>query len=426
LKDKGRSMKALGTTLLFGTGLACLACSSSKPESHGPVYGSDSGIDAIVPLDGSQLDVSMRPEASSDGASPESASDGAVEEASTDGAMNRDASPCTSTVAVFGGSGTAAFGATSTGGAWTVAQLTGSVGAVPAIVGYGGGLQAVFSLSATDAVQYTAYTSSWSAPAPIGASLTAATPALAAVGSTLYLVYLGTNTDYYYGTYSGGAWDSASSPVAVNTMQSIGDSPPSASGVSGDLVIVQSGTDGNLYDQTYTGSWQLASQIAGATAVTTIAPTVVAASGGAFDLFVVFVHGGDYTLYWTGRASGVWSTPAQISATAYTNEPVALAAAAGGAFVLLYQGTDSKPYYSLYSPSASPAWTAPAALVTAANPLLPSPPSVATGVCGADAVAAYVQPGGVQIVTLSSGTWSAPSQIAGTASMTYAVVATQP
>ena len=60
------------------------------------------------------------------------------------------------------------------------------------------------------------------------------------------------------------------------------------------------------------------------------------------------------------------------------------------------------------------------------SPKLSSPPSVAPGVCGDDAVAVLTEPQGVTAVRYSGGAWLAPTVLAGTAGMTFASVASQP
>jgi hypothetical protein len=93
--------------------------------------------------------------------------------------------------------------------------------------------------------------------------------------------------------------------------------------------------------------------------------------------------------------------------------------------VLVYEGSNQAPYFSLFDPASS-AWSAPAGLVSAPLPVVLSPPAIAPGVCGADAVAVYSDGAGVEVVTLSAGVWTTPSAIPGTAGSTYAAVATSP
>jgi hypothetical protein len=93
--------------------------------------------------------------------------------------------------------------------------------------------------------------------------------------------------------------------------------------------------------------------------------------------------------------------------------------------MMAYLGTDQHPYFSVYSPGATPPWTSPAPIGTG-SPTLSSPPSVAPGVCGQDAVAVLAESSGVAMTSYTGGTWSAPAVIEGTAGMTFATVASQP
>jgi hypothetical protein len=237
---------------------------------------------------------------------------------------------------------------------------------------------------------------------------------------------------FFHGQFSNSAWDMASDPVGGSgPSQSYGPRAPSAAGVMNALVVVQGGDNSILYDQTWNGSWQMASPHPSAAVQKTITPAVVALTGGNEDLLVVYARDVDYKLMSTSRSGGNWSTPTLVDANAFlsgsTNEPVALAPMASGRAVMVYRGADSKPYFSIYDPSKTPAWTAPAALVSGANPSVDSLPSVAAGVCGADAVAAYVESGvGVKVTQLSSGMWSSPESVPMSSSAKYVAVATRP
>jgi hypothetical protein len=280
-------------------------------------------------------------------------------------------------------------------------------------------------------LQWTSYTGSWTAPATIGAALGQGIPALAVVGASAHVVYWGSDSKFYHGTYSGSTWDGANDPVeASGDAQSFGPSAPAAAASGSTLVAVQSGQDGILYDQTWTGSWQVASPHPGSSVVSSLSPAVAAMNGGTADLMVVFVQAGDagsYFLEYTIRTSGVWSTPANVYAqggnVAYAGTTPALAALPGGGAILAWQGASpAYAYVSTYNPAIG--WTAPAAV---SSDTLASPPAVAPGVCGADAVLAYVTTAGaVEVVTTMAGTWGSPAAIVGATGMQWVAVAATP
>ncbi len=439
-------LPALAAIAAVGVGCA----QGQGPQSHGPAFRDDASVPAPDAGNGvdAPAEASALPDTGSD-AHPEAGSvdsgsgdsqtvdsgvvdapgaldssvDAASDSARADSAAPGDGSACSATIAVVGGSSTTAFGATSYGAAWSVSSLTGTAASNPALAAVPGGFHAVFR-AANNALQYSTFATVWSTPLPIGTAITIDLPSVALVGPDLHLVYRGTDSKFYHGTYASNAWDTASDPVSAGGVQSFGPSAPSAASAAGDLVIAQDGSDGTLYDQSWSGSWQAASQHANAL-VGTVAPSLVAGNGGTYDLFVVFVHQGDFKLYWSGRTGGAWSAPALVDPNAYTSYPVALAALPSGRFVLVYEGSNQSPYFSLFDP-ASGAWSAPAGLVGAPLPVVLSPPAVAPGVCGADAVAIYSDGAGVEVVTLSAGTWTTPSPIGGTAGSTYAAVATSP
>ena len=456
MRDAFRAWAALGLVAVAS------GCSTgSAPETHGVVYedsgapsdtgatpdatapgdsssAADSGGDAASPGDtapavdapapsdtGTSDGASDGSDAPSDSPPDTSPPDAADSSPPADTSQAGDGSSCSSIIAVVGGNGTAAVGATLRGQTWTVSTLGGSAASTPAIVATTGGFQTVFREATTNALAYSTFDSSWSTLAPIGAALSLDIPALAVVGSDLHLIYRGTDSKFYHGTYAANAWDGAANPVSFGGVQSFGPSAPSAAAAGGDLVIAQDGSDNYLYDQTFTTAWQGAVQHAGAM-VSAVAPTLVAANGGAYDLVVVYVHENDYELYWSGRASGTWSTPAQVGTNVYTNFPVSLAALPGGQLAMIYEGSNLEPYATLFNPAATPPWVAPAPLVASANPIGPSPPAVASGVCGYDAVAVFASDTALELVTLTAGVWSAPSSIPSTSAMTYAAIATGP
>jgi hypothetical protein len=275
--------------------------------------------------------------------------------------------------------------------------------------------------------------SSWSSAAGADGSTCAAVPtafgapALAAIGTTLHSVYLGTDNELFHGTFTASGWDCENDPLTPSGgTQSFGPSAPAAASVGSSLIAVFDGSDTNLYTQSWTtGTWAATQPIAGAT-VGTIPPALIALTAGSSDLMVVYANLGDNELYWATRSGGTWSTPALTNATAFSLQPVSVAPLAAGGAVLTFLGTDTNGYAMTFDPTASTPWTPPAALLMGGQPLTVAP-TVATGICGADAIAAVVQPAGVELVTLASGTWSPPAApVSGTAAMSFATVATSP
>jgi hypothetical protein len=403
--------------------------------THGPVV--DASPDRVVdePPDGSS-------ESSRDAGPPDVGGDAArdtgadvkAHDAGSDVPTSGEGGSCTGTLALAGGTTSVAFAATSVdGGAWNVAALsTGSVSSNPALVPFGGGFLALFTASTTDYLQYSAYgSSSWSAVASASGTSCAApaalgTAGLAAIGTTLHSVYLGTDNDFFHGTYASAAWDCESDPLTPSGgAQSYGPSAPAVASVGSELVVVYDGGDNGLYAQSWmSGAWEDSVAITGAD-VGEIPPSLIALAGGSSELLVVSEDDGDDTLYYATRTGGTWSTATLISSEDYTGYPVSLAPVPGGGAVLVYLGGDGNPYFMTFDPTAATAWSTPAKIASAAQALT-TPPTVAAGICGADAVAEIVQPAGVEIFTLSSGTWSGPSLVSGTAAMSYATIASSP
>lgn len=424
-----------------------LACSSSSSDTstHGMVFDASSDLAMDEPPDGS-------PEASMDGSvdgSPDAGhpSDAghdtktpdAPGDAPLDSSKPSDGSSCKGTIAIAGGTGSVGFGATSVnGGAWKLTSLSStSASANPTLVPFGGGFMAVFTAAGTNYLQYSAYTASgWSTASNasgatcIGPAAALGAAGLAGIGTTLHSVYLGTDNDFFHGTYTTAlGWDCESDPLTPSGgSQSFGPSAPALASFGSSIIAVFDGSDGGLYTQTWTaGAWAAAAAIVGAGVGTSgpfVPPSIVALTGGSSDLMVVYQDNATTAIYWATETSGVWSTPQVTIATAYTAVPLSLAPLAGGGAVVTFEGTDSNPYAMTFDPTGS-TWSSPVAL-TSGSIGLGAPPTVATGICGADAIAAYVQPAGVELVSLSSGTWSSPTLVSATASMTYATLATSP
>ena len=349
-----------------------------------------------------------------------------------------DASVCPNgmgTIVLVGGSAHLAFGASSVnGGPWSLTAFSGNtVDSAPAVSPYGTGFLSVFSNSTTTDVLSTAWSvgpASWSTPVAVPATMVGGapatelgSPALAVLGPNAELVYQGSNDDYYHGIYANGAWGAASDPVGGSTVQDIGLSPPAAAAAHGVLYAAYDGTDNGLYVDSWTPStWGGPQAITGA-GTSGVPSTMIALTGGATDLILVYNElTTTYLKSVVHTAGSGWSAPVQVSSTATASTAVSLAPLANGGAVMVYQGTNGLPYGATYD-VGSGAWTTPVSVYPNSQ-ALQSPPTVAPGVCGVDAIAALTETEGVEIVTLSSGVWSPPVLIDGTQQITYAAVAT--
>lgn len=399
--------------LFLTASLALAACDNPPSKTYGPVV--EGGADGASAADAG--DASAPPEAGTDAG---------------------DGGGCAGLTALLAGGGSSLVGASRAGsGAFKVDVLTGGAADRLAVVAFGAGFLGALR-APNDAIQSTVFAASWADPAVVASAVTRDAPALAVSGNAAHLVYQAKSADamvdykYFHGTFTSGSWDAANDPVGGSgPSQSYGPRGPAAAVASMQLVVAQAGDDSKLYDQTLAGTWQAAVQHAGATIQKTIPPAMIAMTGGSAELLAVYARDADYKIMSTARSSGTWSTPALVDANAFlsgsTNEPVALAPLAGGKAVMVYRGTDSKAYFSRFDPAQSPAWTAPAPLVSGTNPAVASLPSVATGVCGADAVAAYVETGvGAKVVTLAGSAWSAPDAVPQTSAAQFVGVATRP
>ncbi len=406
-----------------------LSCSagSDAPAVHGPQVGRDAGGSEAAPdsSPGSSVD-----SGSSTAASDGDPADGGPNEADSDAGVDDGMDACGGSVAVVGGAvagaSTIAFAATrGRAGSWAVSSLPSNVASPPALVAFGGGFVAAF-VDAEGALEFTTFTWSWGSPAAVAGRTATGAPSLAAVGTSLHLIYQGVDSKYRHGTYTEGpGWDTADDPVGSASAQGFGPSAPAATSIASTLVIAYGGQNGSLYDETWDGGWQPDSRHSAA-AVGTLPPAIVALRAGASDSLIVYPDAGG-TLHSTARAvnGGTWSAPALVDNSAFTDASVSLVALAGGRAMMVYEGTNELAYFSIYDPSANPIWTTPAA-VGNNSAKMASPPSVAAGVCGDDAVAVLVQAAGVAVIRYAGGQWLQPTVLGGTAGMTFASVASQP
>ncbi len=364
----------------------------------------------------------------SDAKSDAPSNDAGTDSSSTDAPS--DAPSCASTIALVGGSATSLFGGTQAG----ATSLSGDVHdcgndtgcANPIAIARLGSSLACVVARASGALQWATYQTSWAAPANVASVSTIDGPSLATIGQVVHLVYQDASYKYFHAQYTQSAWDSAVDPVGGGgSSQSYGARGPSAAAAGTDLVVVQAGSDSYLYDQTWSGSWAAAHQQGGAAIQNTLPPTIASLSGGASELLAAYLRETDYKVMAALRTSGTWGTPALVDANAYSNDPVAVSALPNGKALVVFRGSDKKPYFSTWDGAST--WSAPAAVVATNNPLVESVPSIAPGVCGADAIVAWAESGGgVKTAAFAQGAFAAPVAVSGTSGAKFVAVGTLP
>ena len=445
-------------TFLFGlstfggavVALGALAqgCTSTSPEVHGPSYSFEAGSDdagaedAGAGSDGTTVAVEGgMPEAAV--ADAPSVSDDAS--ARTDGNVAGDAGAeaggCTSLTVLVGGNNSLAFGASAVGpGAFVTQDLSSTMGSAPALAAFGGGLEALFaSAGASGGPLYGVGFASgtWSSPVALGASAVAIdAPAIAVVGGALEGVYLNPQHLFFKAAFTS-VWDTGTSPVEPPNdagPQAFGPVRAAAAGTATDFVIAYEGNDGHGYAQTWTATAGWDDGVAlGSAALLADTPLAIAPlTGGAVDLVAVYVDGegaassNNLHVFFSLRTAQTkaWSAPAMIGADVYTEAAPSIAAMSGGGAVVTWLGQSSGVYASVLSESGgSPSWSDPVQ-VTAASPAETA--SVARGVCGDDAIGAYLSDGAVYTTHFAGGSWTPPALLVGEAGITAVAIATSP
>jgi hypothetical protein len=198
-------------------------------------------------------------------------------------------------------------------------------------------------------------------------------------------------------------------------------------------VIAYEGSNQLPYAQTWTSGSGWDDGVALGTALLAVSTpmAIVALDSGPSDLLAVYVaagggcSNGSGCLYGVSRSASTkaWSPAVMVHPNAFTPAAPALAAMSGGRAVLAWKGGNGEGYGSVYAAAPAPVWSSPAQL-TAAQ--VASAPSVAPGVCGDDAVAAYSSGGIVYTTHFAGGTWTAPAPLSGEAGVTTVSIATAP
>jgi hypothetical protein len=444
---------ALLTVVAFAVPFVVSGCASSPSEgqTHGPVFEFDGAV-PVTP-DGGESDDATTPvgtnEASA-GDAPSPLGDATVDGAGHEGGASDDAgepfgADCGSPTVVVAGSGSSLVGALAVGtGAFTTQTLTGSLAVAPAIVASSGGFQAMLAMNVDagggDALFGVGLAgTTWSSPAALGESAgTIDGPAIAAMGSTVQGVYLNPNHLYFHAQFDGTSWDTGTDKVEVGAApQSFGPVRASVAATAAELVMAYEGNDAHLYAQSWTsgGGWQSAVEVGTLKLGTNIAPAIIALSapesdGGTSDFLVVYAVAStatpplnyiNYAL--RDAASKTWSSPALTNITAYTPYEPSLAAMSGGRAIVGWRGGNNLPYTMEFDPAPTPTWTVPTPI---ASVTIDAAPSLATGTCGYDAVAALATNGAVTVANYTSDAWIPPTPIAGISGAAYAAIATSP
>jgi hypothetical protein len=317
--------------------------------------------------------------------------------------------------------------------------IPGSLTTTPALVPFAGSFQGLLAESGDagggNALFSLAFTEgTWTAPTALGGSAdTIASPAIAAVGSSLQAVYLNPAHEYFQASFVT-TWDTGSTPVEPEDAgnQAFGPAGASATATPTQLVIAYGGNNTLPYAQTWTPGtgWDNGVQL-GSGAVeagTTLAITTL--DSGA--LLVVYAAASGscnnptgclYSALGTAVTPRTWSAPALVDPNAFTPYSPTIVAMSGGRALVAWEGANGEGYYSVYTTAPSTGWSTPAQLTSA---LIANAPSLAPGVCGDDAVAAYVSSGQVYTTHFAGGAWTTPGLQAAVSGSTFVTIATAP
>jgi len=388
------------------------ACATDNGDSvHGPQFGPP-------------------PERPEGGAGEGSVTEGGgpTPDGSTGGDAEADGSmppACTSgTMAVLAGTDTTLSGAVQiNGGAWNGAAIAGGAAlSAPSLLAFGTGFVGL-TRGPSDALQSVSYTASWSGVTAVGSLKTLGAPALAALGANAQAVYLSGGGDpnkFFRLQNSATSWTTTGDPVMPpGGTQSFGPSAGAVAAAGTDLVFAQAGDTEGLYVRKWDGAvWSPEPGLAifGAGTNKVAAPALVSVPG-KFDTILLY---GDNTVnhvigFATRDATTkAWSSAALTQATAQTPEPMSAALISPTTVLVAFRGNNGKAYTMTGTlGAAAVTWSVPVLLLADGAATVDSPPAVAKGVCGNDAVAVFASGGQVKATQLHAGAWSVPGPVTG-------------
>jgi hypothetical protein len=270
---------------------------------------------------------------------------------------------------------------------------------------------------------------SWSAGAQLGSDTTLTGPAMSGGSGLVDLVFqgsLGSGLNKFFYAQRDASWAVSADPVGGGANQSFSPAPAAVTRLAQNVEIAFAGSDGDLYTQEgQVGAWGAATAHGLGSNAVVLAPAITTLVGDAADLMVVYVVN-DATptnrlIKFTTHTSSGWSPAVNLGAAVYTSETPAVTGLANGDALVVYRGSDDgKGYFSRWTGSPR-AWTVPAPI---ASDAIPSAPSAAPGVTGADAEIVYLDATGAAVHARLLGTTITTSPIGGTA-LTHAAIASQ-
>ncbi len=339
--------------------------------------------------DSNRADVGDSGQAPSEG-SAESGSDSGADapQAVSDAPLDVDVSG--GTILLLGGGPASIFtGEFHPPGPWLTSTLTGSTSDRPAVAltGASSGIGVIRS-KIGDEMLFTSWSPGrFGVLAAIGSgATTSGPPALAASPSRVDLAYHGVDLKHYFASYVA-TWTPTEEPIGAGSLQSSGPTPASITLLGANTIVAYADDDRLLSDRSRaSGAWQTVhtGDLGDAGAGVAVTPTIVALTSGP-ELLIAFVRSPDQDVFFTTRSAGTWATPQAVPG-AFAADSIALLPIAGGDVILVLRSIDSHGYWARYSVGA---WSDLKAFPWF-DLAVPTTPSLAPGIGGADAEIAFV------------------------------------
>jgi hypothetical protein len=384
-------------------------------------------------------------ESRTDGPTTEESVDGGsdAESERRDGAREAAAvrdSACSAGVLAIVAGGTSSAGAiTWADGAWSsVTSLASTMMVRPHLVATSTGF-GIASVASDNSLQYAAFASgNWSPLAPVAVGLrTWDEPRIVvnSIATDPRLVFQmkggAGDSRYFFSSASMGAW---SAPEGIGAGNDVSFGPRAAAATTttngANMVIAHAGGNGLLYARERAATaWTASVQIGSITVRNDLPVAATELFGGMLLSIFSIDTGTTQKLAYATRSGKSWTVGGAVFDNginrAFSNDPTALLPLASGRALLVFRGGDTNLYATTFDPTGAVKWSAPST-VTSSGIATMSAPSLAAGICGADAIAAFVETGTVKLVRLTAGVWSVPEKVPGLAGATYVGIASKP
>jgi hypothetical protein len=299
---------------------------------------------------------------------------------------------------------------------WKTADLTIKTKGSPGLVPYGNGALALVRRSdAGQATDDQLWSAAWTAAggyAPFaaitGPVVASGGISLGASGALARAVFQKSSVNLAIAA-QGGTFGATEPLLDANSNPASSTAPPVVVVIGSETWAAYPGFDEGLYVLHHDGnSWSKASGVPGAGTKASVTPGIAVSKAG--SPMLAFSRNTDANVCVVSHDGGAWSAPDCIPTALTLVQPAMTVNAAGDLFVA-WHGSNNEGIYTARKPGGAGAWSNVVVVDTAAEPA--GPPSLSSGIAGADAELLYVRAGVLRHARLSAGASTLPIVVGG-------------